>query len=356
MNRWLQGSAVVLVIAGLLLGGCSSSPDSPAQGSTSNSYLATQSPGDVWVWTLNASDFTATNQTLNLTYSGTRSTLPNGFLKLVVTASDDPALTAQIGTATPPVAYAVEVPGTALIIKPAGTGSKPIVGVGSGNCPTGTASYNFVVLPHATWTKGVDAAYGRADVTATGANISATVSKSFLGGASAGAAGTDTGTCAAGKVTFASGAIVGVTPSGTLVGDNGTGMGGFVGVKAPATGITPAGLLTATREFRGVLFKNNALNTTEPVWVRTLAAGTSLQGGSYTDIEGNIEDTVNTVTINTWSEPNPGLFSAVLNGGGIINPAFTFMANQAGGKFILYGISEQDDNSGEAYNVLLVEK
>ena len=69
--------AVLLAFA---IGAC----EDDSSSDTSNSYTATQSPGDVWSWTLTSSTFTATNDTTGFTYSGGKETLANLFLKLTV--------------------------------------------------------------------------------------------------------------------------------------------------------------------------------------------------------------------------------------------------------------------------------
>ena len=108
-----------------------------------------------------------------------------------------------------------------------------------------------------------------------------------------------------------------------------------------------------------VLFKNDDPDEddTQPVWVRTLAAGSTMQGGSYIDFDGNIEDTApNTVTLDNFNEGAPGLFNLGLtpDGGGVTSP-FVLMVNEIGGKYVMFGISENDDGTGGGYNVLLVE-
>jgi hypothetical protein len=48
-----------------------------------NNYVGAQSPGDVWLFTLDntGNTFSAQNQTASLNYAGTTTALPNGFLR-----------------------------------------------------------------------------------------------------------------------------------------------------------------------------------------------------------------------------------------------------------------------------------
>src|SRR5579862_1076431 len=103
----------------MVLWGCGGSGVGGGSASPSlRSYVGTQGPGDVWSWQLTGTTFTATNQTQGFHYTGTEATLPTGFLKLTVGTTDDPNVT--VGQS----AYALELPGTALVMKPAGADSK----------------------------------------------------------------------------------------------------------------------------------------------------------------------------------------------------------------------------------------
>lgn len=328
--------------------GCSSSSSSS---DSSNTYTATQSPGDVWTWTLTGSTFEATNDTTGFTYSGTKETLDNLFLKLTVTASDDPDVTTD-GSA---VAYALEIPGTAIIVQPAGTDSKAIVGVGQGTCPTADAEYNWITIPQASWDSTSSDAYGTASSTVSGSDISFAVESFTLGGSSLGT-NTASTTCSNGVMTDSAGdTTIGIAPSGTFVGDNGPNAGGFIGVVAPSADISFADITASGLEFRGVLFKNNdSGNDTEPVWVRRSSSGV-LTGGNYSDFEGNVENT-DAVTITFDSQPSPGILHATLVDSN--TSSFVFVVNQVDGKYVLYGISQDAATSGstQPYNVLLVSQ
>lgn len=344
-----------LVLIGLfILAGCSNDSDV----NSSNSYTGTQSPGDVWSWTIDATSFSAKNETLEYSYSGSKSTLPNKFLKLIVDTSDDPALVGSL----PATAYAIENPGTALIIKPAGTDGKVIVAVAKGTCPSSDSSFNWVVIPKLSWsTLSSDEAYGTATSTVSGSMVDFTGTKNELDGTPIAGGGVSSFDCSDGVITSAVDPIVfAVAPTGTMIGDNGPGAGGIVGVVAPGSAIVDSDFSQPGREFRGVLFKNNAPgDDTNPVWVR--GQGTTLKGGGYTDFVVGTEDSANNVELVLVSQASPGLYNATLAATGISCPDpacfdFVLMVNKVGGKYVAYGIAENDDGSGGAYNVMLMEQ
>ena len=248
-------SFVVLVTAcggGGSGGGGGSNPPAIGSGGT-HSYLGTQSPGDVWTWTIDrdVGTFNATNETLAYTYSGTAATMTNGFLQLTINTSTDPGITPG------DIAYAIEVPDTLLLIKPAGSGSNVIVAAAQGSCPTANATSNWITMPENAWDPTGDVAYGTADSVVTGSTIDFTVNRFRLDGVAL-ASATPSGTCSAGRINFAAGEVIGMTPSGMFIGDNGPGLGGFVGVEAPGVNIDIVALTASGKEFRGCYSKTTA--------------------------------------------------------------------------------------------------
>lgn len=356
--NWLVlcGGALLLVAAcGGGGGGGYGSSGGSANSTRISNYLATQTPGDVWSWTISMTDgsgtFSATNETAHYAYSGTATALSNGFLNLAVTYTTDPGV-----ASLPAYAYAMEVPGTAIIVKPVGPDSKVIVGVAQGTCPTAVATYNWVTIPWDTWTSATDTAYGVSSSAIAGSTFDFSHNKYLLGGATAPSSpSTSAGfTCANGKFTNATEpTIIGITPSGVFVGDAGPGAGGFVGVQAPASDVDLMDLALAGREFRGVLFKNNTTGQdTQPVWARPNGSG-GLTGGGYIDFEANSEDMANQAALVFSSQPNPGIVSGTLT-----DPAahtFTMMINKIGGKYMIFGIST-NESAAQPYNFLAMEK
>ncbi len=328
-----------------------------------NSYFGTQSPGDAWSWTINRTNgtFSGTNNTTGFTYSGTFTTLTSDYLKFTFTASTDSNV--AVGS----VAYAIEFPGTALLLKPAGTTGSVIVAAAQGPCPS-PATYNWVKVANQTWNVNSDPAFGTAALTGTASSPTINAAQYLLSGVAATPpSATFSGSCSNGVIT-ATGATFGVTPSGVFIGDQGTN-GGIVGMLQPSAKIGTAALLQAGRQFRGFGFlthppnipnTNTPQDRTQAIWGTTTGDGT-VSVGEYTDAlaSGGIQDTCpngqSCATLSSWSEVNPGEFTASMNGTNENNQAFTLIVNQINGKFMVFGISENTAGSGNnSYPFLVV--
>ncbi|MFQ5586246.1 MAG: hypothetical protein ACE5GF_05420 [Thermodesulfobacteriota bacterium] len=359
--QWKALFTVLFVVA-LALSGCGggSSDDDTASTTTTpaigdggkSTYLGTQSPGDLWVWTIDrdAGTFSATNVTTGYTYSGTAAILSNGFLRLTIGATTDPGATVGGN------AYALEVPNTVLLIKPSEADSNVIVAAAQGSCPTANASYNWISIPETAWVPATGVAYGTASSVVTGSDFAFTVARYLLDGTSL-PGDTPSGSCSGGRIDLADGTVIGIAPSGMFIGDSGPGNGGFVGVEAPSANIDIADLTASGKEYRGVLFKYNDPDSddTEPVWARGTGAST-LAGGGYTDFEAGTEDTVNTVSIRSFTESSPGIYTAILTEPDGATATFVFMVSRINGKYVLVGISTNTHYTTLPYNALLVEQ
>ncbi len=338
MTKW------ALLGFGLLLVGCGGS--SLNASNFSHDYLGTQGPGDVWSWQIDGSTFTATNQTLGFHYSGTKSTLSTGFMKLTVTSSDDPGVTSGQS------AYALELPGTALVLKPAGADTKqPIIASSLGTNPAGpSVSFNFVAVGSATFDPVNDQAYGHVTFAVTGNNYNGTSIRYAIDGTRLqdgpsnfiGNNGlmTDQGTPPA------TGAM---TPSGVCALDYGPQKGGVIGVKQPASNIDLTDL--ASKHFRGFLINQGK---TQCVDVPSNGDGT-LHGAGY-DLNGGVEtgtfDGGSGVTVSFTSQPNPGEVTVHLStSSGTESMAAAI--NVVDGKYMMFCCGVGQD--GKPYNVILVE-
>jgi hypothetical protein len=313
------------------------------------SYLGTQGPGDVWSWQLDAGTFTATNETLGFHYSGTRTVLPTGFLKLDVTATDDPNVT--VGQS----AYALELADTALVLKMAGADTKPPIVAGSlgANPPGPQVSFNFVAVGSSTFQAGTDQAYGHVTFDVTGNNYSGTSHQFEIDGTPL-----PDGPCNlvgnAGLMTDPNGqngstATGAMTPSGVCVLDYGPNNGGLIGVIQPAANVNLADL--ATRHFRGFLINSGK---TQCVDVTPNGDGT-LHGAGYANpsgVETGTFDNGSGVTVTFLSQPNPGEVTVSI---GTDQGAESLVAaiNRVGGKYMLFCCGVGGD--GKPYNVILVE-
>jgi hypothetical protein len=312
---------------------------------SSFSYVGTQRPGDVWDWTLGSSTFSATDTTLGTGYSGTASVLPAGFYKLTVNASTDS--TAPIASS----AYALAVPGVAMIVQPAGTVTNPIVCAGLGSNPTGTSSYNWIDIPQAGWAN-TDAAYGTATLAMSSDNTgNLSLSSNTLLGASIGSS-MESITCTDGQ--FTTGASTGlITPSGVIMIDNGPSNGGLFGVLAPSTDVDLTNV--AADSFRGIMFKGGSGSGGTSLLLELAPNGSGqLTGTFYTDVDTNTLDTDpdQQATVAFSTQSSPGLVIGTVSGAGTPQ-SFVFSINQVGGKYMLYGFCQEAD--GNVDNILLMQ-
>lgn len=331
-----------LAAIGVVLSGCGGSLTT----NSAQNYLGTQGPGDVWSWTMDESTFTATNQTLGYHYTGTKSTLPTGFLKLSVSSTDDPGVSA--GQA----AYALELPGTALMLKMAGADEKsPIIAACLGANPTGPqVSFNFVAVGSAGFNAASDQAYGHVTFDVNGNNLSGTSHHFTMDGTPLpDGPATFTGDNGLMTDTGNNPATGAMTPSGVCVLDYGPQMGGVIGVKQAASNVDLADL--ASRHFRGFLINQGK---TQCVDVIPNGDGT-LHGAGYANpngVETGTFDNGSGVTVTFVSQPNPGEATITLaTSGG--SEQLVAAINRVAGKYMMFCFGVGGD--GKPYNVILVE-
>lgn len=338
-------------IAGSLIAGCiliglagcsgSSSSSTPAASTSSYRYLATQSPGDVWNWTIGSSTFSATNVTKGITYSGTAELLPSGFYKLTVASTTNDNV--PVGS----VAYAFDVPGVAFIAQPAGSVTNPIVGAGIGNNPSGGGSYNWIAIPPSGWTQASSEAYGTVALTMTSSTVGTIdITSRLLNGSLIGSH-SQTLTFTNGEFTTGENTGI-VTPAGVFLVDDGPGNGGVVGMQAPSANVDITDL--ASHSYRGILFKGGSSQLIE-----CTSNGTGgLDAASFTNVETDTIDTnpSDGVTVSFTSQSTPGLVNGQLTGSnGAQNMVFS--TSQGGGKYIIYGFAV--DTNGNPENFLLIQ-
>ena len=333
---------------GLLLCGCGGANSASTSGLTHN-YLGTQAPGDVWSWQLTDTSFTATNQTLNFHYSGAKSTLPTGFMKLTVATTDDPGVT--VGQA----AYALELPGTALLIKPVGGDTKPpIVASSLGSNPAGPqVKFNFVAIGKVGFNAATDQTYGRTTLNVSG-NSYTGITHQWANDGTQLADGNANLTGDNGLMTDLNGPngvpVKGaMTPSGVCVLDYGPNFGGIIGVKQPAANIDLTDL--ASRHFKGFLINQGK---TQCVDVTSNGDGT-LHGHGYAlpaGVEDGTFDGGGGPTLSFTSQPSPGEITVRLAfGNGFEDMAAAI--NVVSGKYMMFCCGVGQD--GKPYNVILVE-
>jgi hypothetical protein len=348
MNKLITMGTMAFSVAGLgflLATGCGGGGATSIAAPQSRSYLGTQNPGDVWQWTLTGTSFTASNQTRGYTYSGTEQTLVSGFLKLTFTSSTDPNVSVNS------LGYGLEIPGTAIIIKPAGDQTvKPILGAALGGCPATAQNFNFVKVPSATFDLSSQPAYGTLTIDPSSGSLTGTISWFALSGTSMGS-GQDSFTCSNGtwQGTDSTGAW---SPGGVFFIDNGLNNGGSIGVAAPSANIDLSDM--TSRTFRGFLISPAK---TEPVAaIPSGTSGTMLGHGYDTDDELTTDtpDVANaSVTITFTSQPSPGLVAATIQPNNGNPESIVCAVNITNGKYTLYSIG---GSSSQVYNLYLIEK
>jgi len=346
-TTWL-GALVAVAILSACGGGGGSSP-----GPTSRSYIGTQSPGDVWTWTLGSGTFSGENTTLGHTYSGTSTLLPSGYTRLDITASTDPEL-----TVLPAVAYALEVPGDILLLKPA-TGDL-VAAVARGGCPAPGLSYLGIIIPSNSWDVRYDKAYQKiTSAPGAGGTFDFSGNNYFLDGTEKLPAMSATGFPCVDGAFYEPGtsAVIGVTPSGAMVGDFGPGAGGAFGIVQPAANVDIA--TVASQNYRGMLFKRiGGVDTTEPVGAEPGSGADAgrLMAFCFTDVETGARCTASSngiAHLDSAAQPTPGLLRLQFT-----DPLGTHetvvMVNQIAGRYVLYGISVNGTN--EPYNFILIQQ
>ena len=339
--------SLTFLCIGVALSGCGGSLTA---NSASHSYLGTQGPGDVWAWDLTGATYTATNQTLNHHYSGTKAVLPTGFLKLTVQNTDDPNVT--VGQS----AYALELPGTALILKMAGDDTKaPIIASSLGSDPTGPqVTFNFVAVGSQNFQPATDQAFSNVTLGVAG-NIYSGVTHRWAVDGSPLANGAADFSASNGLMTdligingvFGTGAM---TPSGVCVLDYGPNNGGAIGVLQPAANVNLADL--ATRHFRGFMINQGK---TQCVTVTPNGDGT-LHGAGYqlpSGVETGTLDNGGGPTVSFTGQPNPGEVTINIAYGGGASDNLVAAINRVSGKYMLFCFAV--GQGGTPYNVVLVE-
>lgn len=141
LSKALSFTAITLTTAAAFVVGCSSSEDkSSSLPSTSAANYG--GPGSIWTASVSGSTFSMVRKdganVINL--GGNISPLTTGFLKLAVTSSSGIGAPAAGSTA-----YALNIPGYVLLVKPIGTTEPEIIPmVSTGSCPTSNFSINWV--------------------------------------------------------------------------------------------------------------------------------------------------------------------------------------------------------------------
>ncbi len=335
-----------------------------ASGIRGNNYMGAQSPGDVWLFTLDdtGNQFSATNQTTGLNYTGTTLPLANGFLKTSITSSNDPNLPAGSS------GYAVEVPGVAAMLALGGGTDKPVALVAQGACPTlnSPANVQLVNLGKSTYDSTQSESYASVVVSQSGANYNFSLNSFLLDGTlRTSQSGTlPSGTCSGGVITIpnvptSSGGTTTVTVAAAINGlyiiDLGPGHGAAVGSQTFAVDSTTLNsAMSAT--YLGAIFRRNSTPITTFAGFGP-GSGTSISGGAFTNIDSDAFSAHATnVTVNFTSVNTNGFLQGNVSDSatGLDHTPFVGMVTQNGGKFFIFGITT-DTSTTTPYMLLLAQ-
>ena len=366
----LKKMLISIGIAAFLVGcGGSGSSPSTSSGGTGGStggdvlaqtrdYVATQQPGDVWAWTLNASTFTGANETLGNDYSGSLAHLPSGFSLLTIDSTNDPDV--AVGSK----AYAVEIPGTCILVRPAGGDEvMPIIGTGLGSNPTAeTMSMNWITVPSANFSLETDDAFGVAHFTRTETGYSLAIDFGKLtyesGDLEEGMGGTlvvRDGRYVVDEEEEGGDTVFGLQRSGVFMADNGPNLGGIIGMNVPTSPLPWSDI--AGRNFIGMLVKANRSQLVK--CSAGVDPGTLRGYGLFSEeaiASGTPDDPDSGVILSLIGEASPGLYTVYLTGlePGASDEKMFVIAGIVEGKCVLFGFGGNEHDG--TYNVLLVEK
>ncbi len=170
-NSFILSLAIIFLFGTACKDDASNDPVDPSAGIST--FKGTQSPGDVWDWTLNSNDNTFTcvwdhgsfdDESDDITVQGTYTVLPSGFLECTINgvAPSTPDIPAD-GTAW---FYAMHLPDMAMVIKPEGSIKGDIIAaVAAGDCSDVVGDYNYFNIAPGNGEKydpNTEEAYGRA--------------------------------------------------------------------------------------------------------------------------------------------------------------------------------------------------
>lgn len=382
-KSWLTLLTVLLaiVLAGCKLFGSSTGTSATTGTTATNSYIGTQSPGDLWTATFANGTFTATNKnTANaVTFSGTTALQASGLLQLTVTSSDTPSLVA-VGA----IGYAYEFPGTATLMQPPGT----TVGAVSNTTPvflvaqaatagfTTGSQFNWIDVPTSIWTIGSGSCPSTAGSTGNvlgvgsvsavnGSTITITFDEyDYCGNKTTSAASNNLTDMGNGEVQGTNGGVTitfQVSPSGAFMGDvtssTAQQVAGFIGMKAPTTAVNKNALLAQNRTFRGFVFRTNGSASspyTEPVGGNITAGASTISGFTMDPVSGTSAGGGVSIDLGTSQVLSNGVFdgATITTLANNIAHHATFVVNQINGKYFMFGFGLD----GVPFNFMLMEQ
>lgn len=353
MNLKVIGfSAITLTTLTAFIVGCSSSKDGGGS-APSTSSLNYGGPGSVWTASVSGNTFSMRrvegSDVINL--GGNISTLSTGFRKLAVTSSDGVGAPAPGSTA-----YALNVPGYVLLVKPIGGDPEIIPMVATGSCPTSNFSINWVNTRDHSPVTDNSAHVGVATWDVAGSTMDISKEYEYGGDALRPGPNTVSGACANGVIelgggnkthlwlTQAGGAIIADTddvdgPKQALLGIN------------KETANVPVASIAG--DYAGLLFAASTGNDAEPYAV-TIASNGDVSATEYSDVEaGTTTGAPVTFTLSQFLAETGFLQATV--GGEKLRCAVDLNANGSGKNLIVCAGRDPGDDT-KLYSLVMVQK
>lgn len=320
-------------------------------GSGTRSY---KGPGSNWSAVLNSNGtFTLEESDSSLELSGTYTTTDAGFRKLTVEESSNTG-TVSVGTQ----AYAIDIPGVVMLLKPITTGSQIITMVKSGACPTADFTANWFVTK-----KDVGANASTMEVAGTFAythsNTSAELPNMYRAdGTNLGDNDFGTVTCTDGIVTLTNQAKLFLTNNGSAIvrtfGSDNTEGGTDDGIIVAVPSASLSAVSDLDDNYVGLLFSGDAGDET-PI-------NASLSGGTLTVEEvdpdtGASQGVIGTGSGFTVNSPTTGFMkgTATVSTTGDVICSSTIDVGGSGKNFI-FCVGEDPADNTELFNILLISK
>ena len=369
MKIRILGFVALALSTALVLSRCGSSSSHPTY-----NYGG---PGSAYTATLNANGtFTVTHApsvgaAVDVTVTGTYVRLASGFVKLTIGS-----ITGSVGSNGPAVgdiAYGMEIPGFAFLLKPMGSGAGDhiIPMVATGSCPTGTLNMNWIVgekSDSSDATQTTEDHFGTFTYDSTSATGNLPAKYALQGNTSLGA-GTVNGlaACSSGILSFTGGNIWLTTLGGALVHASGSGdTSDQIIIAMPQSTLTAASL---TGVYTGLVFDkaNSSNDRIIPVGATfSNSSGTlTATGAKVTDVDAGTLSTTDTAAISLpasgMNVPSNGFWTGTITinslSGAIVCMAADNVASS--GKDMMFCIAQSPTatpQNSTIFNVLLVTK
>ncbi len=347
---------VSIALVSSFIMGCGTQVSNGGPGHGDITYYGTQSPGDAWVWTIGDSTFIGTNETTGNAYWGDYDVLPSGFLKGIITGSTTTDVTPGA------VGYLLEIPNTALLVKPMGAEDTEadrviVCAAAAATGPSGGNDYPYIRVPDQTWSSEAETSYGISTANLVNGVYTFEVdSWDYYGGVVSSGQQAPDFTFHDGKLTSPlSSTEVYITPSGVFIGDEGEDQGGFAGgLKATDASITLE--VADGRNYRGVIFHYNLATgsgSTDAIGARESPDFPGIiQGWTFDNVDTQTEPLTEWTTLE-FTDFSDGFASGTLRDTSGFTNTFKMLISDVGGKYMIFGISI--DGDGNPQNFLVIE-